>query len=116
MKLLVDESSGKKLSDHLNSEGHDTVYVGSRMAGAEDSDVLAESTEEERVLVTNDKDFGKHVFQKGERSVGVMLLRLQVDTPENRIDVVDRVLELHGDKLPGAFTVVEDERVRFRSI
>ena len=47
------------LVSFLRSEGHDTVYMKESRPGAFDKEVLEKAFAEERILVTEDKDFGK---------------------------------------------------------
>jgi len=68
--------------------------------------------EENRVLLTEDKDFGWYVYASGEGGIGVVLIRFPASA--RRLlggAVVDAVRSL-ADRLPRSFTVVEPGRVR----
>ena len=58
MKLLADENVSGPFVRWLRDEGHDVAWIAELSPGDEDSDVLKIATTEQRVLVTNDLDFG----------------------------------------------------------
>jgi predicted nuclease of predicted toxin-antitoxin system len=58
LKFLVDESTGIAVSNALKAMGHDSVSVIEIMKGAGDLDIVERAKKEDRVVVTNDKDFG----------------------------------------------------------
>ena len=60
---------------YLRSRGHDVRY-GAEIAPREaDEQVLERATEEGRILLTNDKDFGALCFKEGRPAAGVILIR-----------------------------------------
>lgn len=64
MKFLVDESADARLAGHLKTLGHDATTVARDYSPSlEDSDVLAIARREDRILITNDRDFGELVFR-----------------------------------------------------
>jgi predicted nuclease of predicted toxin-antitoxin system len=115
-KFLVDESCGKKLSTELVKMGLDALYVGDLMRGAGDEDVIKRAYKEDRILVTNDKDFGGLVFRLKLKSKGVILLRLETDTPQTRIKYVRILLEDFLERLENSFVVVTDDKIRIRKL
>ena len=88
------------------------MAVAEAMPQADDSDILTRAANEGWVLLTNDKVFGELVFRDGCAHSGVVLLRLEDETPTNRVRVVRAVLEQHADRLAGRFTVATDKGVR----
>jgi predicted nuclease of predicted toxin-antitoxin system len=79
----------------------------------DDVDVLAIAHREGRVLVTNDRDFGRLVFEESRPHVGVILLRLGTSSLATMIARLDHVLTAHGNDL-GRFIVVTPRVVRVR--
>ena len=68
---------------------------------------------ENRVLVTEDKDFGELVFLQGLPHTGIV--RLVDMTPSERADVMRLLLENHADAMRGgAVIVVTRDRIRIR--
>lgn len=66
MRFIVDESTGAAVIEYLRSVGYDVFAVAEAMPQADDAVVLARAVSEERVLITNDKDFGELVFRSGQ--------------------------------------------------
>jgi predicted nuclease of predicted toxin-antitoxin system len=88
MRFIVDESTGKRLHILLKSAGHDSLFfVGDIMISSTDEAVLARSeTEKERILITDDKDFGELIFRLGKPATGVIFLRLEETDPKQRFE------------------------------
>lgn len=58
MRWLADECVPASLVAFLPADGHDVFYVAEAAAGLNDTDVIALAARENRILVTDDKDFG----------------------------------------------------------
>jgi predicted nuclease of predicted toxin-antitoxin system len=112
--FIVDESSGTAVVAYLRSLGHNVLAVAETMPQANDSDILVRAVSEGRILVTNDKDFGDLVFRSGQAHQGVVLLRLHDESPAHRVRVVKSLLEQHGHRLAGHFSVATEAGVRIR--
>ena len=70
-----------------------------------------------RILLTRDKDFGALVFVTHRRSSGVILLRLEPGTVEVVHQELEKFLSLHKEMdLTDRFVVVEPSRHRIRTI
>ena len=115
MQFMVDESTGMSVVSYLRSQGYDVLAVAEDMPQADDADILAQATSEERILITNDKDFGEIIFRTGQTHAGVLLLRLRDEGTANRVRVVKTVLEQHAGRLAGCFIVATESGVRIRS-
>lgn len=116
MRFLVDESSGTAIVTYLREAGHDVLAVAETMSGARDADILTRASLENRILITNDKDFGELVFRSGQAHAGVVLLRLRDESTANRVRVLKAVLERYADRLPGRFAVATESGVRFHNM
>jgi len=78
--------------------------------------VLARASRETRVLLTFDKDFGEIAYPAGVSAPsGVILLRISAPSPDTVAAVVVDALERYPG-WEGAFSVVEDIRVRRRQL
>jgi predicted nuclease of predicted toxin-antitoxin system len=114
MRFLVDECTGSHVARHLSALGHDVFSVFDSARGDTDDEVLARALAEQRILITNDRDFGDAVFRDGKLHCGIVLLRLEVEITGRKIAVLDRLLAQWSAELPGRFVVVSESRVRFR--
>jgi len=56
------------------------------------AEVLRRAHEEERILITNDEDFGGKVYRARYPHSGIVLLRLENERSQNKIAVLRRLL------------------------
>ena len=74
MRLLLDTCLSGKTADILRASGHDVVWTGSWSADPGDVAILARARDEQRILVTLDKDFGELAIVRGEPHCGIVRL------------------------------------------
>lgn len=113
-RFLVDECTGQLVVFHLRHRGYDVVGVAEEMAQADDSAVIAFAFRENRVLITNDKDFGDKVFRDGYPHAGIVLLRPSDEFPETKLRILNLVLSRYVDRLAHNFTVATERHIRIR--
>lgn len=116
MKFLIDESTGPSVCHWLRSEGFAALFVASEMQGAPDLDILAKAANENWVIVTNDKDFGDLIFRDKHKHCGVILLRLDDETPSNKISVLSQVLQSFPNEIESSFIVATERGIRRSNI
>lgn len=75
MRFLADETCDAAVVRALRAAGHDVKAVGESAPGATDSVVLESAALENRVVLTEDKDFGRLVFASRSPVIGVVLMR-----------------------------------------
>ena len=63
MRFLVDECTGPAVAQWLREQGHDVFSVFDDARGMADDDVIDKAALENRILITNDKDFGEKVYR-----------------------------------------------------
>lgn len=77
MKFLLDESAEFRIAAFLTNQGHDVkTIVREYTPGLPDSEVLAIARHEQRILITNDRDFGELIFRQILPHSGVIYFRL----------------------------------------
>jgi predicted nuclease of predicted toxin-antitoxin system len=112
MRFLVDESTGPAVARWLRENGHDVFSVFEQARGLEDDKVIDQAYHENRILITNDKDFGEKVFREKKPHHGVILLRLEDERSTEKIKALNRLIEYYSEQLPDRFAVVTEERIR----
>jgi predicted nuclease of predicted toxin-antitoxin system len=112
MKFLVDECTGQALALWLRKNGYDVLSVYDDMRGAKDDEVLKRAFDEDRILVTNDKNFGEMVMRQQKLHRGTILLRLSDERSFNKIATFKWLLENHFSVMFGNFFVVTENSVR----
>jgi predicted nuclease of predicted toxin-antitoxin system len=93
--------------------GHDVVSARDGFLHASDEALLALPHKEERVLITEDKDFGELVFLRGQPHPAIV--RLVEMAPLERVAAMRFRIDHHGNAMrEGAIMVVTGTRVRIR--
>lgn len=113
MRFLVDECTGPAVARWLSEQGYEVFSVYDEARGIDDEAVLRKAFAENRVLITNDKDFGNKVFRERRPHRGVVFLRLEDERARNKIATLSRLIEEYGDRLVDRFVVVTEDQVRF---
>jgi len=113
MRFLVDECTGPRVAEWLREQGHEVVSVFDDKRGLDDDRVLKTSLAEDRILVTNDKDFGEMIFRDRREHCGVIFLRLSDERATKKIEVLEHLLANYSDKISGHFVTVSETKVRF---
>lgn len=113
MKLLLDANLGRTLRTSLMEDGHDVAWVGDWAADPGDNAVLDRAYQEGRILITQDKDFGRLAILMRVPHRGI--IRLRNVATRNQPAVVLRVLAEYADELSlGAIVTATDEDLRIR--
>jgi predicted nuclease of predicted toxin-antitoxin system len=117
MLFLANENFPLKSVRLLRQDGHDVIAIIEDMPGAKDLAVLDRAHEENRILLTFDRDYGDLIFRrKLPAPQGVIYLRFVPSSPEEPAEWMRRLLSLPGSDLIGRFTVLERRRVRQRML
>lgn len=116
IKFIVDESVDFPVVAYLREKGFDTSSVAENSPSLEDAEILKTAFKENRILITNDKDFGNLVFKENSKSKGIMLLRLWDQTSKAKVQILEKVLKEYGDRLSGSFVVVAENKLRIRKL
>ena len=114
LKFLVDECTGILVSQKLKELKYDSISVIECMKGAEDEEILKLAVKERRVIITNDKAFGR--LASFFKPPGIILLRLKDETIANKVRIVSFVVSSHGDAILGNVMVVSEKKIRTRKI
>lgn len=112
MKFLADENIGLSVVIPLRDLGIDIKSITEISPGIEDPNVLNLANNENRILITTDKDFGELVYLRKLTHKGIILLRLAKDSAGNKFNVLSRVLAQSNLDLENSFTVVTETKIR----
>lgn len=116
MNLLADECCDAVLVSALRLDGHDVVYILEIAPGADDQAVLQLAASQQRILLTEDKDFGELVVRLQLPAHGIILLRINTANTGLKLARLRNLLANHAHRLPGSFVVVDESKTRFRSL
>ena len=112
MRFIVDECIGPTVARWLRQLQHDVLSIYEEFRGLDDDSILHKAVADDRILITNDKDFGEMIFREGKLHKGVILLRLGNERAVNKIEVLERLLEHYSDQLADNLVVVSEATVR----
>ncbi len=109
MKLLLDACVWAGARTALTAAGHDVIWAGDWSEDPGDEAILARASEERRVLVTLDKDFGELAIVRGAQHSGIV--RIVNLAAREQATACLQVLALHGDLLEAGAIVTVDHPV-----
>lgn len=87
----------------MREAGHDIIAIAEVAKGATDEEVLDRAVNEQRVLITEDRDFGELVFARGRASTGVILIRFHSRARRAKAATVLAAVTKLGPRLRDAF-------------
>jgi predicted nuclease of predicted toxin-antitoxin system len=114
MKFLVDVGVGKKVENWLKENGFDVLSVRDIDSRAKDSQILRWAVDQQRMIISMDKDFGELVYNSGKHHAGVLILRLEDADGDTKVEVTKKILAEYYDKIESHFCVFQDGRIRIR--
>ncbi len=112
MRFLADESCDFAVVRALRANDHDVLAVSEVTTRSVDSELVEQARRENRILLTEDKDFGWLVFASHADSAGVILIRYPGTARVTLAETITRLVAEQGDQLIGAFVVVQPGQVR----
>jgi predicted nuclease of predicted toxin-antitoxin system len=110
--FLADENCDFAVVRALRSAGHDVISVAELSPRADDNVVLNLARRDQRLLLTEDKDFGNLVYADAQATAGVILIRYSAKARGQLPDAVVRLVTSRGSDLLGRFVVMQPGRVR----
>ncbi|HHY93583.1 MAG TPA: DUF5615 family PIN-like protein [Firmicutes bacterium] len=116
LAFLADESWDFAVVRALRGAGYDVLAALETCRGADDEYLIELACGERRVLITEDRDFGRLVYAAGVQRIGVIYPRFPTTARGTLCQVVVSLIREHGDNLAGAFVVVQPGRVRIRRL
>ena len=113
MKLLIDTCVSGTVRDALQAAGHDAVWTGDWPQDPGDEEILDHAHQQNRILITLDKDFGELAVVHGRPHSGIV--RLVNWSAQQQAVTCLLVLARHSSELEsGAIITVEPGRIRVR--
>jgi predicted nuclease of predicted toxin-antitoxin system len=116
VRFLADESCDGRVVRALSAAGHEVRLAVTDLRGEPDEAVSDAAAGDERVLITEDLDFGRLAFLERRTAIGVLLLRWPASDRDGLARAtVEHVASL-GARLIGAFTVLRPGGIRIRRL
>lgn len=118
MKFLADMGISLRTVSFLRDLGHDAVHLYEQGLGRlSDSRILQKARDEDRVLLTQDLDFGELMAASGANLPSVVVFRLRDMRPDGvNAHLREVVTEYHEMLQKGAIVSVSERQIRLRSL
>jgi predicted nuclease of predicted toxin-antitoxin system len=116
VRWLIDECVDAQVAVLLGDAGHDVKYMVEVAPRATDAEVMNRAQDENRLLLTEDKDFGELIFRQAQPVPGLILLRIAPSQRSHKGPRLLAAIERFGDALFGHYVVIEEARFRSRPL
>lgn len=114
--FFTDECFSGRIVGALRDAGFDIVRTVDVCPSGDDQIVLAEAYAQDRVLLTEDYDFGELCIRFGLPTHGVVIIAVKGLSATSQGARVVQALSDLGDRVRGAFVTIEPARVRLRPL
>jgi len=112
LKFLADESLEYSIVLSLRKSGYGVASIAEDYPAIKDKEILKIAIEEDRVLITNDKDFGDLVFFNKLSHKGVILLRHRSENTKTKGKSLESFLKNYSRKISNKFIVIDESKIR----
>jgi predicted nuclease of predicted toxin-antitoxin system len=112
LRFLADECCDFAVVRALRAEGYDVFAVGEVMQHSVDRSLIELAAEGDRILLTEDKDFGWLVYVGRASSAGVILIRYPGNARKQLAEAIVRLVQTQGEQLRGNFVVLQPGQAR----
>ena len=113
LKLLLDTCVWGGAAPFLKSSGFDVIWMGDSPKDPGDEEILKMAYEQERILITLDKDFGELAILKEMPHFGIVRL-VDLSAKKQAIICLQVLYMYSKDLLQGAIVTAEETRIRIR--
>jgi predicted nuclease of predicted toxin-antitoxin system len=114
MKFLVDENIGVSLINFLRDKEYDVKSVSEFFPSNDDASLIKIACKEDRIIITNDKDFGYLSFKAKSPPPSIILFRFKEEIPHQKVNALEAILDFPIDKIKNHFIVVSENKIRIR--
>ena len=112
MRFLTEENCNFTVVRAPRAAGHDVAAVAELSPRTDDEIVIDRAVREQRILITEDKDFGQLVYADKRASGGVLFIRFPAHVRRSLVRTIVELVRRRGEKLIGDFVVVQPGRTR----
>lgn len=114
--ILADENIDFNIIKYLRENNFDVLSVRESFSGIKDDEVIKLSKETNRIILTEDKDFGEWVFAKKEINISVILLRYVFKDKDLIKHSLLTILNNKNISFKGKFLTLTVKKVRIKDL
>jgi len=114
--IIADENIDAAIIKSLREQGIDALSIRENYTGITDAEVIEIAKDNDRVILTEDKDFGEWVFARKEINISVILLRYFYKERYSILNILLTYLKDNINELSGKFVTLTPHKIRVRRI
>lgn len=115
LRFLADECCDFAVVRALRAAGYDVLAINEMMQRSDDRKLIEFAASEERIFLTEDKDFGWLVYVSQVDSAGVIFIRYPSNARTGLGSTVVQLIQEQERKLIGSFVVIQPGQVRLNT-
>lgn len=104
MRWLADECVSARLVKRLRETGHEVAYTAESAVGTSDIALIGQAQRDQRLLLTDDKDFGELVIRRRWLVPGLVLMRIDSEQLDVKWERLNAAIARFGDGLFGRYS------------
>ncbi|MCE7984588.1 MAG: hypothetical protein DYG89_25730 [Caldilinea sp. CFX5] len=112
LRFLADECCDFAVVRALRAAGYDVLAISEMMQRSDDRKLIEFAVSEQRIFLTEDKDFGWLVYVSHVDSAGVIFIRYPNNARTGLGSTIVQLVQEQGTKLRGSFVVVQPGQIR----
>jgi predicted nuclease of predicted toxin-antitoxin system len=119
VRILADENVEQLIIERLRADGYTVIAVQVESRGETDLPILERAVTKNLLLLTADLDFGEYIFRDHQPApeAGVVQYRLgDILKGAEKAHIIGEAFVQHSASFAGNFTVIEENKVRFRPL
>lgn len=116
MRWLADECTLGSVVAALREAGHDVIYAAEDFSEADDADLADIAMRDDRLVLTEDRDFGRIVFRNEKEVPGIIYLRFSTQERALQWPRLKALIATLGEGIRGHFIVLDKSRARIRPL
>jgi predicted nuclease of predicted toxin-antitoxin system len=113
LKFLADVNIESGIISGLRTDGHDVIWMLEKNKYLTDEEILNMARDENRIVLTNDKDFGEIVYRLKLISNGIVLFRVKDQNENAKLELIRKAVNYKNESLSRYFTVLTEAKIRF---
>lgn len=114
--IVADENLNNFIINSLRDNGIAVMAINEEYKGIEDREVIEIARQNDKIILTEDKDFGEWVFSHRVKNISVIFLRYHFKDLQEVIQALHSVISDHTIELKGYFTTITPKKIRRREI